>query len=68
MAPTISYTDSSGWAPPYTWDPANPMYVPAIFAHPTYLGARRPPAMTTHSFAKGALANVILDRMEVNAP
>ena len=49
MAPTTSYTESSGWVPPYTWDPANPMYVPAIFAHPTYLGSRVPPAMTTQA-------------------
>ena len=32
MAPTNSYADNSGWAPPYTWDPENPMYVPA-FSH-----------------------------------
>ena len=49
MAPTTSYTDNSGWAPPYTWQPAQTLNTPAFFAHPRYLGQRVPPAMATQT-------------------
>ena len=47
MAPTTSVNDQSGWSPPYMWNHGNPMYMPAIFTHPHYIGSRVPPAMTT---------------------
>ena len=49
MAPTASVNDQSGWTPPYTWNHGNPVYMPATFTHPNYIGSRVPPAMTTQA-------------------
>ena len=34
MPPTVSFSDTSGWVPPWSWQHGEAMHTPSFFAHP----------------------------------